>query len=53
VEGSGIGQQEKMQFERVLSKLLAQNSHEIMDVNKVVAIKHLLEMLYFICTKFA
>lgn len=35
VEGSGIGQQEKLQFERVLNKLLAQSSHEIVDVNKV------------------
>ena len=38
VEGSGIGQQEKLQFERVLNKLLAQSSHEIVDVNKAVSV---------------
>lgn len=35
VEGSGIGSQEKEQTERVLSKLISSNSHEILNVDKV------------------
>eukprot|EP00250_Pteridium_aquilinum_P033836 c6447_g1_i1 orf=133-1173(+) len=38
VEGSGIGIQEKQQFERVLSKLLAADSSNILDVNKAVSV---------------
>eukprot|EP00249_Psilotum_nudum_P011560 c23241_g1_i1 orf=377-1459(-) len=36
VEGSGIGNQEKQQFERVLNKVLAQNNHGVLDVKKAV-----------------
>lgn len=35
VEGSGIGSQEKEQTDRVLSKLISSNSHEILNVDKV------------------
>lgn len=38
VEGSGIGLQEKQQFERVLSKVLAANNSDILDVNKAVSV---------------
>ncbi|XP_038698827.1 ribosome biogenesis regulatory protein homolog isoform X2 [Tripterygium wilfordii] len=36
VEGSGIGTQEKEQTDKVLSKLISKNSHEILNVNKAV-----------------
>ncbi|KAI5589951.1 hypothetical protein POPTR_005G231000v4 [Populus trichocarpa] len=36
VEGSGIGSQEKEQTDRVLSKLISSNSHEILNVDKAV-----------------
>lgn len=38
VEGSGVGIQEKQQFERVLNKVLAQNNNDILDVNKAVSV---------------
>lgn len=36
VEGTGIGSLEKQQTERVLSKLIAKNSHEILNVDRAV-----------------
>ncbi|XP_042496443.1 ribosome biogenesis regulatory protein homolog [Macadamia integrifolia] len=36
VEGSGMGSQEKQQTEKVLNKLIAKHSHEILDVDKAV-----------------
>lgn len=38
VEGSGIGLQERQQFERVLNKVLAQNNNDVLDVNKAVSV---------------
>lgn len=38
VEGTGIGSLEKQQTERVLSKLIAKNSHEILNVDRVLFI---------------
>ncbi|KAJ4844619.1 hypothetical protein Tsubulata_023445 [Turnera subulata] len=35
-EGSGIGSQEKEQTDRVLSKLMSANSHEILNVDKAI-----------------
>ncbi|KAF5725821.1 ribosome biogenesis regulatory protein isoform X1 [Tripterygium wilfordii] len=37
VEGSGIGTQEKEQTEKVLSKLISKNSHEILNLDKAVS----------------
>ncbi|CAN1274722.1 Ribosome biogenesis regulatory protein homolog [Linum perenne] len=36
VEGSGMGNREKEQTDKVLSKLMARSSHEILNVNKAV-----------------
>ncbi|KAJ4840354.1 hypothetical protein Tsubulata_007622 [Turnera subulata] len=36
VEGSGIGSQEREQTDRVLSKLISANSHDILNVDKAV-----------------
>ncbi|PSR95531.1 Ribosome biogenesis regulatory protein [Actinidia chinensis var. chinensis] len=36
VEGSGMGSLEKQQTEKVLSKLISKNSHEILNVEKAV-----------------
>ncbi|KAJ7956672.1 Ribosome biogenesis regulatory protein [Quillaja saponaria] len=35
-EGTGIGSQEKEQTQRVLNKLISENSHEILNVNKAI-----------------
>ncbi|MCO5562714.1 hypothetical protein L7F22_016345 [Adiantum nelumboides] len=43
VEGSGMGLQEKQQFERVLSKLLAANSSDVIDVKKAVSVLNVQE----------
>jgi len=37
-EGKGQGSKEKEQTDRVLNKLLAKNSHEILNVDKVQSI---------------
>ncbi|KDP32387.1 hypothetical protein JCGZ_13312 [Jatropha curcas] len=37
VEGSGIGRQEKEQTDKVLSKIISQNSHEILNIDKAVS----------------
>lgn len=36
VEGSGMGSMERTQTEKVLNKLISQNSHEILNVDKVI-----------------
>ncbi|XP_021894727.1 ribosome biogenesis regulatory protein homolog [Carica papaya] len=36
VEGSGIGSREKEQTDKVLSKLISKNSHEILNVDKAI-----------------
>ncbi|KAI5058043.1 hypothetical protein GOP47_0026213 [Adiantum capillus-veneris] len=43
VEGSGMGLQEKQQFERVLSKVLAANNSDVIDVNKAVSVFNIQE----------
>lgn len=35
VEGTGIGSQEREQTEKVLNRLIAKNSHDILNINKV------------------
>ncbi|XP_002524474.2 ribosome biogenesis regulatory protein homolog [Ricinus communis] len=37
VEGSGMGRQEREQTDKVLSKIFAQNSHEILNIDKAVS----------------
>lgn len=36
VEGTGIGSQEREQTEKVLNRLIAKNSHDILNINKAV-----------------
>ncbi|XP_010528668.1 PREDICTED: ribosome biogenesis regulatory protein homolog [Tarenaya hassleriana] len=36
VEGSGMGSREKEQTDKVLSKIISKNSHEILNVNKAI-----------------
>ena len=35
VEGTGIGSQEREQTEKILNKIMAKNSHNILNVEKV------------------
>ncbi|KAJ9140964.1 hypothetical protein P3X46_031553 [Hevea brasiliensis] len=37
VESSGMGRQEKEQTDKVLSKIISQNSHEILNIDKAVS----------------
>ena len=36
VEGTGVGSREREQTEKVLNRLISKNSHEILNINKVV-----------------
>eukprot|EP01018_Ginkgo_biloba_P005938 Gb_41748 [translate_table: standard] len=38
VEGSGIGNQEKQQCEKVLHKVLSSHNHDILDIDKAVSV---------------
>eukprot|EP00262_Sarcandra_glabra_P001795 TRINITY_DN1195_c0_g1_i2.p1 TRINITY_DN1195_c0_g1~~TRINITY_DN1195_c0_g1_i2.p1 ORF type:complete len:320 (+),score=74.99 TRINITY_DN1195_c0_g1_i2:170-1129(+) len=38
VEGKGMGSQEKQQTDKILNKLMSKHSHDILDVDKAVAV---------------